>query len=534
MTDGTQGRQDAARAALRLRGGKDALARLLQVPPLTVLAAGATVSEIETIGFDTPRSHLRKAGLQLRVERRGARCVQVLSSLQAGWSDPIRVLREHAVTAMKPRTARLAGLAEYPAKATDEALEPQFRHVVEQRVMALPGTDGGEVAVALESGVLEAGGCQSPCDEVVLSPGPRAAEADSWRVALALHRLEPLVFEPLDPAERARIVASDRPPGWHKAGAVALDEGTSLDDGIGAILRQCFTQWLDNHAAARVGRDIEGVHQMRVALRRMRAALGFLAPWLPPVEARAFDKELKWMARRLGAVRDLDVLLAETLAPVRRARGKDGALRTLERAVGDARAGAHAALVGAMESPRYTAMVLEMGGWIAGHGWRGTQEGAWTAPIGREARARIEAAYRQALDAGGDFTGLDAEARHNLRLDIKRLRYVLQFVGGAFGERAQPWLRLLALLQDGLGAANDAALAEAQLERVVSEGERPAKQQRKLARASGLVVGWWLARAGGREDELRGLWAQFVALQPFWRGDRPQFQALDGGGNKAT
>ena len=533
MSDRAQGRRKAARAVLRLRTGPDALGRLLQVPPLAMLAAAAAVEKIEAIGFDTPRGHLRRAGLELVVERRDGACVQVLRSMRRGWSDRCRVLHETAVADLAPRTARLSALPEFPAKATDETLEPVFRQVAVRRSMELPGAEGGALRVSLENGTLEAGGDTCACDDIVLAVDAEASDADPWRLALALHRLEPLAFEPLEPPEQAQIVAAGRPPAWRKAGTVVLDEATTLDDGIGAILRQCFMQWLDNHAAAQDGRDIEGVHQMRVALRRLRAALGFLAPWLPPEAAAAFDKEAKWMARRLGVVRDLDVLLAETLAPVRRARGKDGDLRALERAASAAQAEAHLALVAAMASPRYTAMLLEMGAWIAEHGWRTGDAGIWRTPIGGAARAPLEAAYRQVLDAGGDFVSLEAEARHNLRLDIKRLRYALQFVGAAFGECVPPWLRLLAQLQDGLGAANDIALAEAHLERIVANGNRSAKQRRKLARANGLVVGWWLAHAGGREDELRGLWSQFVALQPFWRIERAERHVTEGGDTAA-
>lgn len=519
---------EASQAAIRLRAADGALGRLLRVPPLGFLQAEASECPVEAVFFDTRRGLLRKAGLSLHVEHRDATWTQVLLAGDGTWNRAASELRRDDVEGPEPRADLLAEVPGFPSKAVGKPMQPMFRLDLVQQEMILPSDAGGAIDVVIEVGSLVAGKATEAVRDVVLSAGEGTTEGELCRLALALHRLEPLAVATRGPSEVGRMLADGKQPPWFKAGTVPLDPATTLDAGIAAILGQCFEQWMSNEDAARDGRDIEGVHQMRVAMRRLRAAFVFLAPWLEGDAAAAFDREVKWMARKLGAVRDLDVLLADTLAPVSKARGKDRDLKALRRAIAAAQAHAHEELTAAMATPRYTVLVLELGGWIADHGWRPGSEADWDEPVGSATRTALEAVYGQVLEAGGDFVSLDSEARHELRLEIKRLRYALQFVGGAFGDRAAPWARPLSALQDGLGAANDAVVAENLIAAVIATGRHKAGQERRLLRAGGMVTGWWLARADLREEALRDLWSAFATLEPFWRAERPRLKVVAG------
>lgn len=520
--------EQARRDAIRLRAADGALERLLRVPPLAFLQAEAAECPVEAVFFDTRRSLLRKAGLSLCLEHRDGTWTQLLLADDGTWNRAARELRRDDVDGPEPRADVLSEVPGFPAKAAEKPMQPICRLDLLRQEMILPGDTGGTIGVVIESGSLAAGKATDTVSDVVLSAGAGTTDGELCRLALALHRLEPLAVETRGLGERARILADGKPPPWSKAGTVPLDPATTLDAGIAAILGQCFEQWMSNEDAARDGSDIEGVHQMRVAMRRLRAAFVFLAPWLEGDAVAAFDREVKWMARKLGAVRDLDVLLADTLAPISKARGKDRDLKALRRAIADAQAQAHEDLTAALATPRYTALVLELGGWIADRGWRAGSSPDWEEPVGSATRTALEAVYGQVLETGGDFVSLDSEARHELRLEIKRLRYALQFVGGAFGDRAAPWARPLSALQDGLGAANDAVVAETLIAAVIAAGRRKAGQERRLLRAGGMVTGWWLARAELREEALRDLWSAFAALEPFWCGERPRLKVVTG------
>ena len=526
--DGAVRSTPAMAIALRLRATPEALARLLRVPPLAFMQAAAGTERIEIVHFDTARHLLRKSGLSLAIRRDGERFLQCLTSADG---EAPSAERCQPVPAMEPRVDVLQVAGGKLARLTVDRLSAVFTLRLDRRTMTVPasaGTGAERIAITIDDATVEAGG-ESAALITVRLDAPGGAQEALYQLALALHRLEPLRVEPPSLRELGYRLAGGSPPTWAKAGTVALGGATSLDQGIAAILGQCFEHWLVNQAAAADSRDIEGVHQMRVALRRLRAALVFLGPWLPDEQASWFEREVKWLARKLGAVRDLDVLLADTLAPVRSARGRDKDLKLLVRTVEGARAGAHGDLVAAMESARYTTLLLTLGQWIAGHAWLTDGAHPWDRPLTLAARTPLDRVYQTVLDAGDGFEDLAPEARHDLRLDIKRLRYALQFVGGAFGDRAGPWLRLLGTLQDGLGAANDAILAETQLAVTIEGRRHSSRDHRRLAHASGVVVGWWLARAGVREEELRRQWAEFAALRPFWRAERPRLEVLPGG-----
>jgi len=414
-----------SRLTLRLRSTPDAIARLLRVPPLAFMQASASVHETEVVHFDTPRHLLRKSGLTLSIRRDDDGFVQRLRSPGAGRSGKPLADRSDPVPGLQPRVDVLAAVGGKLAGLKADRLGPVFGMQLIRRTMVLPGTNGpesGDVVVVIEEAVIEAGKERVPLAALQLEAAVGSA-GGLYQLALALHRLEPLRIESSSHEELGYALAGGRPPAWLKAGAVTLDGNTTLDQGTAAILGQCFDHWMVNQAAAGDGRDIEGVHQMRVGLRRLRAALVFLGPWLPPEQASWFEKEVKWLAKRLGAVRDIDVLLADTLAPVRRARGKDRDLKLLDSIVCQAQADAHEELLTAMESSRYTTMLLTMGQWIAGHAWLSHGEHSWSAPLATAARGPLDRVYQTLLDSGRGFDELEPEARHDLRLDVKRLRY---------------------------------------------------------------------------------------------------------------
>jgi len=499
---------------LKFRLAPETVDRLLAVPPLA-FATGldAPARTLESVYFDTATRKLQKAGVALRVRRDGERHVQTLKMPDPDRRAHARLERHDVVDGLAARAdvLRATGGKRFAA-TTDNDLEPVFATRIERRALEV-AQPGVRIEVALDRGTIEAGDKVEDVCEIELELIEGTA-VDLYRLALELHRLEPLAIEVRTKSERGYTLAGGSPPHWRKAGALALDRGATLHDAIAAVFAQCFDHWTANQAAALDGRDIEGVHQMRVALRRLRAAMGFFGPWLPPAQAEWFEREVKWLARKLGAVRDLDVLLAEILAPVRKARGRDRDLKLLVDTVRGRQAEAHGSLAEAIVSPRYTSLLLTFGAWVAEAGWRTAAGKALGRPLAGSARPALDASLAAVLQAGEGFDTLDPAQRHTLRLAIKRLRYAVQFVGAVYGED-KVLVRRLGDLQDALGAANDAALAEALLEAAMrGAGD---KARRRMARATGLVVGWWLARGQADETALRALWQELLATPPSWR-----------------
>jgi len=527
-------RQDAgwhAEVELKLQASRDDLAHLLAAPPLAFAVNGdASPVPMEAVYYDTRERSLQKAGVVLRVRREGGRFRQTVKLQDAAGGPHARLEHTREVEGYAPRVALLhEATGERFADLGDADLEPLFATRVMRRTIVVPvrpGPAGGRIEVAIDQGLVEAGDRREDIGEIELEL-IEGDVADLYHLALVLHRIAPLAIDTRTKSDRGHTLAGAEPPAWRKAGSVELTPSSSLDDAITAVFGQCFGHWIDNQAAALDGRDIEGVHQMRVALRRLRAAFSFFSPWLPDAQASWLDQEARWLGRRLGSVRDLDVLLADTLAPVRLVRGRDRDLSRLADLVERRQVEARAELVEAIASPRYTTLVLTFGQWLADRTWRaGSRDGmAVDRLLAGAARQVLDRCHEAVIAAGTDFESLDREERHELRLEVKRLRYAVQFVGDGYGD-AKPLLKLLGTLQDELGAANDAALAEELLARLC-RGE-PEKDRRRLAHATGLVGGWWLAHGGGREERLRALWSEFRRMAPVWRSERPSLSLVGG------
>jgi len=223
----------------------------------------------------------------------------------------------------------------------------------------------------------------------------------------------------------------------------------------------------DNLDAAVTDSDVEGVHQVRVATRR-------IASWLELAGRKSLRDDLRWLRRRAGALRDLDVLLARGDTPA-----------ALRRKWVTARIKAHRELSAAGRSARVAGLLESL---------------AIMPPISmQDARARIPVIRGMVLRRGERFCDdpANTEALHRLRRGARRLRYALEWVG----EDVKPLRRL----QDVLGAANDAVVALAHVDR---EGDSPESMRyremmvlRLSEQVDEVVKEWgvhlpWIERAG--------------------------------------
>src|SRR5690606_38574564 len=116
----------------------------------------------------------------------------------------------------------------------------------------------------------------------------------------------------LKPASMAKYQAALNASGINQVipeetlGPAGVDATMSAAEAAYGVMRKHFATFLANEPGTRLGEDIEALHDMRVATRRIRAAMQAFRPWLPPRFER-FRAELGWVARALGEVRDLDV-----------------------------------------------------------------------------------------------------------------------------------------------------------------------------------------------------------------------------------
>ena len=253
----------------------------------------------------------------------------------------------------------------------------------------------------------------------------------------------------------AALAAAGASPGWEPRplGPMTVDHLSSLGEVAYAALRRSFLRLVEQEPVARLGEDIEGVHQMRVATRRLRAALDTFRDILPP-ELAAQRKELRWLGHSLGEARDLEVQ-QERFALAAPLIGRKAA-DAINAALDERHARAREGVLAALDSDRYVAMTDAMSDLLRA----GAVTGTGDQPALSAALPLVERRRRRARDAGAAVKATSPAADyHALRLKVRDLRYVLEFFSPLGGESAEAYIRQVTRLQTLLGDHQDSVVA---------------------------------------------------------------------------
>jgi triphosphatase len=250
------------------------------------------------------------------------------------------------------------------------------------------------------------------------------------------------------------------------------------------IAGSCLTQIETSVAALEAEPAAETLHQVRVGLRRLRAAASAFKAMLGDEQSRTVLAELKWLAGEFDGARDLDVLI-DRLFP---AGGSEAPTALLSRLL-VARAAAYERALAAVRSERFGALLSGSTAWLTGGDWMGSDEQSALreAPVSDFAARALARLLRKAVKAGRGLRRLDTAARHAFRIRIKKLRYGAEFflpvIEHAPRRRGERMLETIKALQNSLGGLNDLAVAREVAERALAGA--PASQ----AFAAGLTVG---------------------------------------------
>lgn len=409
--------------------------------------------EVDNVYFDTADGLLRGRRMALRVRRIGRRWVQTLKTEAAAGALSSR--GEWEVPAPRGRldTGRFADtpLATLLQAHAGARLQPVFRTRFRRFVCS---ARGGSIEVALDEGEIAAGDRRAPILELELELKSGAVDS-LYRLAAELTGKADgaLALLPAVDSKAARgyRLAGGQAAAPQKANAAAVAGALTPDTTVAAALRdvvgRATTLLLANAGGVDAG-DPEFVHQARVAARRLRSAarlLGKAAGWPGSV-----DDDLRWIARRLGAVRDWDVLQTQTLPALVAALP---AARPLLQQAPEARRRDDRVLREALASPRYARLALRLLRWA--------NSPAGDAPtLAAAAGKRLARLHRRLFDAAAFFVALPVEQQHRVRIRAKRLRYALDLFATALPAKpARRYVERLAHLQDELGALNDAVVA---------------------------------------------------------------------------
>ena len=407
--------------------------------------------------FDTPGQAVRNAGLSLRIRVSGSRRIQTVkleSASAAGlfarpeWEIPIE--------GEFPVFDRIGNPLRSMVPAHELLrLEPIFQIVVNRQIREIE-QNGAKIELVLDQGKIVSGyHTLLLCEvELELKEGSPAAV---FALARALDAVAPLQLSPLSKAQRGyRLLdgGGDQPV---KSAPMSLHGNMAPSEGFAVIAQACIRQFRLNQSLLARMESPEALHQARTALRRLRSAMSIFKDMLADDRFEYFLVSLRWIARELDKARNLDVLLKrcpDTAYPV--------TLRL-------AREHAYAEATDALVSARLRTLMIDFVEWIVIGNWR-TGCGATFVDqrIDSFASKALDRYHRRVKRRGQHWSKLNDEARHSLRIQVKKLRYASEFFCELFPAakdqaRQKKYVRALRALQTSLGNLNDQATGAALL-----------------------------------------------------------------------
>jgi inorganic triphosphatase YgiF len=447
---------------LKLAGSPAALRKAMALPWLRKMA-GATLKRehLTSVYFDTPKLTLRDHGVMLRVRRIGDRRLQTIKATSGALV--VRDEWEQSIEGDRPQL-QLAGrtaLAPLLSGKVKHQLEPVFETDVDRFTMLLR-TPSSELELAFDQGRINAADDAAGISEVEIEL-KRGDRHDAAMLARRLAQSVPVTYQPLTKSDRGYALFEgtlDR-PGF--AGSILIPAAATAEDAFVIIGFECLRHLAANQAAVRRG-EPEGIHQMRVGLRRLRAALALFKQLIQGSGLRKLKGELVWLTEQLGPARDYDVLVSKTLRPLRSAHHDEEEFAALEKHLEHHRKAGLATAKAAVESQRVRRLLLECALWLFDGDWRNDADALATTlrqqPIRSFAAQELTRRTRKIAKKVRKLRSMDSRPRHRLRIAVKKLRYAREFfeslsLDGRGRKTSSKIDRALKNLQNALGGLND-------------------------------------------------------------------------------
>jgi inorganic triphosphatase YgiF len=443
---------------LKLATSKRALHQAMALPWLA--RAEKRKQELTSVYFDTEDFALRKHGVSLRVRRAGERRLQTVKTNSSALI--IRGEWETEIDRDQPNLELAEGTPLAPllrSKLIKQQLQPIFETIVE-RVSVPLHIHGSDIELAFDQGYVATGHAKLNVAEIELEL-KKGDPAEAARIARKLAHSIPVALSVRAKAELGYALLDGALDSAAFAQPVAMTRQAGAADAFVAIGFACLRQIAGNQGAVRQG-DPEGIHQMRVGLRRLRAALSLFKEMLLDRDVNRLKRELKWLTEQLGPARDTDVFVSETLAAYRdeHASGHDFGLlvRDLERTRDDDFRRARTAV----EGDRFRRLLLDCALWLLNGGWRNSVDDLTKALRDQPARAfaqhELARRIRKIGKQAQKLDRLDSRKRHKLRISVKKVRYGREFFETLRPDGRKPNRKLdraLKKLQNRLGNLND-------------------------------------------------------------------------------
>ncbi len=487
----------AVETELKLRIAPSQLARLKRHALLNEHQLDRPVTRrLYNIYFDTPKLELHKSEMALRLRRVGRQWLQTLKgggSIKAGmhqrneWEVPV----SRAVLDFS--SPQVAEWGEYLPQSLRKKLQPVF--VTDFfRTSRMLDWQGAQIELCMDHGEVRTGQHSAPICELELelkSGEPRQL----FELALALLEIVPFELEVVNKAELGYRLLSGSAERPVKGDAPDIAKKDTLASALQTLIWSCLLHLQRNLRGAMNSDDAEYLHQIRVALRRLRVVLRMAEKLCADDQLVALGQEVATLCAALGRTREWDVFIAQTAQPICARMAGHAGLQALLAASERQRDKCYAVLRGAAQARELQCLMLRFAVWMNGSYW---QQGE-AMPSARDfAARRLHKLARQFAQSGQYLNTLDAARLHSLRILSKKLRYSAEFFATLYDrQKTRSFLAALSEVQEVLGLINDIAVAHRLLDELAMMPELSAHKEAVV-----LAKGWIA----------RGLSHQFTAL----------------------
>jgi triphosphatase len=489
-----------------------------------------THETLDSVYFDSDDRFLRDHGLTLRVRHIGDKRVQTIKTANQSSNCFERSEWEQAIAGDQPDFTRVMDAALGPILTDDvrNTLKPIFETRIERTAYHLNGNET-DIVMAVDEGKIVATDSSCPVSEIELEL-KHGHPADLFKIARVICEIVPAQLDVKSKSERGYDLIEKTPVAAEKACNRELGAGMSAGRAFTLIGRACLRQLVANEPAT-IRRDAEGLHQMRVALRRLRAAISLFSEVVSDDRINTIKTELRWLGREFAPARDLDAFLIEVLKPLRKQHANEPGFVSISKMFARQRLKSHRRAQEAVQSARFRMLVLDTAGWVEAGPWSMSEDPLMRArremPIEIHAAEQLSRRRKRIRRRGAKMGDLGPEQLHRLRIQVKKARYAAEFFSSVFqGKRApKRYKKILSSLmqfQNCLGGFNDVMTRKALCADIIASPGRglTAEQNRHRAFAAGLIIGDQQAQIQQLLNRARKAYSRFESAKAFWKWPR--------------
>ena len=455
---------------LKLGMAEAALKQFREKPILRDIGIGRPETrKLRSVYYDTSSRRLMNAGYSLRIRRERGKWLQTLKGLPVESETGLtRFEYEVEVEEAAPDMDRIKpGHFRKKVKALldGKPLEPVFETRIWRTTRLLGAPGKSKIELAVDTGEIRKQDRAVPISEIELelkSGEPHAVFA----VAKDILHGEPFQLIRHSKAARGYRLTDDatlphaRPS---KSEPVILSADQTAGEAFLTIVRSCARQVLTNLEATMQSDDPEGPHQLRIGLRRLRGALRAHRNILDRKFAGDLDRSARALARLVGGLRDIDVLIDEFVRPYASDHGNGTATQALLDSLFVHRDKTRQAVRDGVLTGDYSELQLDMIGFLEAEGSDRLKNSdvakAWGQSVIESACESLDRSWVKVANFGHQIDKLSVAERHEMRKALKNHRYTVEYYSSLYSKKAvRRHVERLRKLQSDFGYLNDVAM----------------------------------------------------------------------------